>query len=125
MNDKLPSKTMDNAIEILPAENQGPASVPGVAPAGAVAPKFSIWRFGLALATAMAADVLFALITPAEGLEVVGDVVVAIILCVSLGFSWVLLPTLLVEAIPGLDVFPCWTLAVLGIAGFKIMKSKA
>lgn len=114
---------MDDLSLQQKADKEAEAQVLPADPGQAV-PAISFWRLGLALATAMAADVMFALITPAEGLEVVCDVVVAVILCLSLGFSWVLLPTLLIEAIPGLDVFPCWTLAVLGIAGIKIMKRK-
>jgi len=40
------------------------------------------------------------------------DLVVAAILIRSLGWHWALLPTLLAELIPGLDLFPTWTAAV-------------
>jgi len=39
------------------------------------------------------------------------DVGTALVLFALVGFHWPLLPVLIVEAIPGLAVFPTWTLA--------------
>lgn len=44
------------------------------------------------------------------------DVVVAVALVWLLGWHWVLLPSLVAEAIPGLDLVPTWTGAVLWVA---------
>lgn len=40
----------------------------------------------------------------------------AMFLFIALGFRWALLPALLAEAIPGLALFPAWTLVVLAMA---------
>jgi hypothetical protein len=41
------------------------------------------------------------------------DVVVAIVLTLLLGWHWVLLPSLVAELVPGLNLVPTWTAAVL------------
>ena len=41
------------------------------------------------------------------------DLAVALILSRLLGWHWAFLPTLLAELVPGLDLFPTWTAAVL------------
>ncbi|MCE9596144.1 MAG: hypothetical protein K8S98_18295 [Planctomycetes bacterium] len=75
-------------------------------------------RLFLAFAVAIAADTLFAW---TEFMPVVGwlvDFGVALALFVLLGFRWALLPALVVELIPGLALFPTWTLAVTSLALF-------
>lgn len=73
----------------------------------------------LALFLALASDALsvaFELLPPVQ----IGiDLVTALALFAVLGFRWPLLPALVVEAIPGLSLFPTWTLAVgaLALAG--------
>jgi len=44
------------------------------------------------------------------------DLVTAILLFVVLGWQWILLPGLIMEAIPGLYVFPFWVLVVGAVA---------
>ena len=72
----------------------------------------------LAWAVAIIADALqiFALPLFAEGgfspLDDVLDLVVAFALIRLLGWQWAFLPTLLAEAVPGLDLFPTWTAAM-------------
>lgn len=67
---------------------------------------------------AMAADALQLAAFPlfAEGgvspLDGVLDVVVAFMLIRLLGWHWAFLPTLAMEALPGMDLFPTWTAAV-------------
>ena len=41
------------------------------------------------------------------------DVVVALILIRLLGWHWLLLPSLVAESVPGLNLVPTWTAAVL------------
>jgi hypothetical protein len=41
------------------------------------------------------------------------DLAVALVLTRLLGWHWAFLPTLLAELVPGLDLFPTWTAAVL------------
>jgi hypothetical protein len=70
---------------------------------------------------AMAADVLQILVFPlfAEGAlspaDDVLDLVVAIVLVQLLGWHWEFLPTFFAELVPGVDLVPFWTLAVLNV----------
>jgi hypothetical protein len=72
----------------------------------------------LAWAIAIIADALQILALPlfaAGGLSPADDVldlVVAVVLIRLLGWHWAFLPTLLAEAVPGMDLFPTWTVAV-------------
>jgi hypothetical protein len=67
---------------------------------------------------AIGADALQLAITPlfAEGAlspaDAVLDAIVAVVLVRLLGWHWAFLPTLMVEALPGADLFPTWTAAV-------------
>jgi hypothetical protein len=49
-------------------------------------------------------------LTPADTII---DLTAALILWRLLGWHWAFLPTLLAELLPGLDLFPTWTAAVL------------
>lgn len=82
------------------------------------------WRFILAFVVAVLADVILTAFALIEPLEIVADTMVALILCSILGFNWVYVPALLIEAVPALNIFPTWTLAVLVLAGIKVMKHK-
>lgn len=65
-----------------------------------------------ALAVALVSDVLsvgFELVPP---LQLALDVATALALWALCGWRWPLLPALIVEAIPGLALFPTWTLVV-------------
>ncbi len=72
----------------------------------------------LAWMVAICADALQLAVTPlfAEGvlspLDAVLDALVAVLLVRLLGWHWAFLPTLMVEALPGVDLFPTWTAAV-------------
>ena len=72
----------------------------------------------LAWLVAMGADTLQLAVTPlfAEGAlspaDAVLDAAVAIVLVRLLGWHWAFLPTLMIEALPGADLFPTWTAAV-------------
>jgi len=69
-----------------------------------------------AFAVAALADGLSILFTLAPPLQWATDLATAILLTVVLGWQWALLPGLVMEAIPGLDVFPFWVLAVGAVA---------
>ena len=43
------------------------------------------------------------------GLDVITDTIAACIFSSILGFHWALLPTFVIELIPGLDMAPTWT----------------
>jgi hypothetical protein len=81
-----------------------------------------VLRFVSALAVAVFADLVLGFIpTP---LDIVADFVVAMLLFSILGFNWIFLPALVIEVIPGVGLFPTWTLVVLGLAGYKIVTQK-
>ncbi len=48
------------------------------------------------------------------------DLVVAVVLSRILGWHWAFLPTLAAELIPGVDLFPTWTAAVLYVTVQRI-----
>lgn len=75
-------------------------------------------RWRIALGVAMVSDAIaynpfVALIPPVEWAI---DGVTVLLLFMVLGFKWLMLPALIVEAIPGLMLFPFWTLAVIAMA---------
>ena len=43
------------------------------------------------------------------------DLATAALLFMVLGFQWILLPGLIMEAIPGVSVFPFWVLVVAAV----------
>jgi len=79
-------------------------------------------RIILAFAIAVIADIIQFPITageatgffsiPSELADFLVDCVVMVATTKLLGFHWVLLPTLFVEVIPGLDLLPTWTACV-------------
>jgi len=81
-------------------------------------PRRHFSRRTLALAFSMAALAdgisIFLTLTPPVQWSV--DLVTAIVLFVVLGWQWILLPGLIMEAIPGLYVFPFWVLVVGAVA---------
>ena len=99
--------------EVLPPEEPLPR---GEAHSTPLRPRFSRNRLLLAFAVAAISDALSILFTLTPPLEWATDVVTAILLFVTLGWQWVLLPGLIMEAIPGLYVFPFWVLAVATVA---------
>jgi hypothetical protein len=52
----------------------------------------------------------------AESFIVFVDLIAAGLIMWCLGFHWILLPSFALEAIPGLDAIPTWTLCVLYVA---------
>ena len=78
--------------------------------------KFSVLRLALAFLIAGGSDVIgaFASLAPPIGWAV--DIVTAALLFGVLGWQWLLLPGLVLEAIPGLGVLPFWLLVVGAIA---------
>ena len=102
----------------LPPVATSPPSVP--APAGGTAPpsllKFSKWRLALAFAIAGVSDAISAVTSFAPPIEWAVDLVTAGLLFVVLGWQWLLLPGLIMEAIPGVGVLPFWVLVVGGVA---------
>ena len=77
--------------------------------------KLPRWRWALLLA--IISDVLGIAFTFTPPVYWVIDAVTAVVLLFVIGFRWPLLPALAVEVIPGLQLFPFWTLVILALAG--------
>jgi hypothetical protein len=74
--------------------------------------KFSRNRLAVAFVIAAISDVLGIFATPAPPIGWAVDIGTALLLFVVLGWQWLLLPGLALEAIPGMGVFPFWLLVV-------------
>jgi MFS superfamily sulfate permease-like transporter len=70
----------------------------------------------LAFTVAALADGLAVFLTLAPPMEWAVDLVTAIVLFMVLGWQWILLPGLIMEAIPGLYILPFWVLVVGAVA---------
>jgi hypothetical protein len=106
----------------LPLDTAGP---PGGKPnAAGTPPRFSKKRLAAAFAIAAASDAVGAFFTLAPPVAWVVDIVTAALLFAVLGWQWLLLPGLVLEAIPGLAVFPFWLLVVAAIAGWGTVRPK-
>ena len=79
-------------------------------------PRFSKRRLALAFAIAALSDGLSLFLTLIPPVEWAVDLVTAVLLFIVLGRQWILLPGLILEAIPGLYVFPFWVLVVGAVA---------
>jgi hypothetical protein len=88
----------------------------GAAAASSKTPKFSKKQLACAFAVAGISDALGAFVSPAPPLAWLVDLGTAVLLFMVLGWHWLLLPGLALEAIPGLGVLPFWLLVVGAIA---------
>ena len=86
--------------------------------------RFSRKTLVVAFAVAAAADALSVIVTLSPPVQWVADLVTAILLFVVLGWQWILLPGLIMEAIPGLYVFPFWVLVVGAVAMWGTARPK-
>jgi hypothetical protein len=102
MSTKLPVKD-------LPPEDPGPS---GRKPQSSIRHHFSKRRLALAFTIAALSDGLSFVLTPVPPLQWAADGLTALLLFMVLGWQWILLPGLIMEAIPGLNVFPFWLLVV-------------
>ena len=101
------------------AGNTNPAS-----PQPLPRPRFSRTRLILAFTMAVLADGLSVFLTLTPPAEWAIDLVTAILLFIILGWQWILLPGLIMEAIPGLYVFPFWVLVVGAVAMWGTARPK-
>jgi hypothetical protein len=97
---------------------------PGKDFSGASLPGLSKRRLAVAFVVAALSDVLAVLATLAPPVEWTLDLVTALVLFMLLGRRWLLLPALILEAIPGLWVFPFWMLVVGAVAVTGQIKPK-
>jgi hypothetical protein len=72
-------------------------------------------KMAIAFGVAAASDALSIWITFAPPFQWALDIATAFILFLIFGRRWVLLPGLVMEAIPGMGVFPWWVLVVISI----------
>jgi len=84
--------------------------------------QYSRAKIAIALGAAAASDALSIWITFAPPFQWALDVATALLLFVIFGRRWVLLPGLVMEAIPGMGVFPWWVLVVLSIVLYDEVK---
>ena len=78
--------------------------------------RFSRKRLVFAFTVAALADGLSGFLAFAPPVQWAVDLLTAIVLFIVLGWQWILLPGLIMEAIPGLNVFPFWVLVVGAVA---------
>jgi hypothetical protein len=86
--------------------------------------RFSKKRLALAIAIAAVSDIIGAFFTLAPPVVWGLDVVTAVLLFAVLGWQWLLLPGLVMEAIPGVAVLPFWLLVVGAIAVWGTARPK-
>ena len=82
--------------------------------------KLPRWRWVLLLA--LISDILGIAFTFTPPVYWVIDAVTVVVLLFVIGFRWPLLPALAIEVVPGLQLFPAWTLVVLALAGTENKK---
>jgi len=100
-------------VEVIPPETPIP---PGKEPQRLPRHRFSRRRLALAFTVAALANGLAVFLTLAPPVQWAADLVTAILLFMVLGRQWILLPGLIMEAIPGLYIFPFWALVVGSVA---------
>jgi hypothetical protein len=99
----------DVPVEVLPPEKP---IFRGKKPQPPTAPRFSRRRLALAFTVAALADAVSLFLTFTPPVQWAADLVTAVVLFAILGRQWVLLPGLIMEAIPGLSIFPFWIIVV-------------
>ncbi|HEV7967111.1 MAG TPA: hypothetical protein VGP19_06060 [Candidatus Acidoferrales bacterium] len=103
----------DKTITLRPAEPASPLE------------RHSRATMAIALGVAAVSDVLSVWLTFAPPFQWTLDLATALILFLIFGRRWVLLPGLVMEAIPGMGVFPWWVLVVLSIILYDGIKKPA
>ena len=113
--------SIEAPVEILPTETPNPD---GDEPRPQPRPRFSRRRLALAFTVAALADGLSVFLTLTPPVQWAIDLVTAILLFMVLGRQWILLPGLIMEAVPGLYVFPFWVLVVGAVAMWGTARPK-
>jgi hypothetical protein len=80
-------------------------------------------RFAIAFGVAAISDFLSMWTEFAPPIQWVLDLATAGLLFLILGRRWALLPGLIVEAIPGMGVFPVWVLVVMSLIVYDEIKA--
>ena len=111
----------DVPAQVLPPETPIPH---GEEPQPLPRLRFSKRRLALAFTMAVLSDGLSVFLTLTPPVQWATDLVTAILLFMVLGWQWILLPGLIMEAIPGLYVFPFWVLVVGAVAMWGTARPK-
>jgi hypothetical protein len=98
----------EHTWEVLPPEDPSRPDPPS--------PASRRTRLAAAFAVAAISDVLSVWLTFAPPIQWGLDVATALLLFLTLGRQWAILPALVAEAIPGLALMPAWVLVVGSIA---------
>lgn len=77
-------------------------------------------RLAVAFVIAAMSDVLSVWVELIPPVQMGIDLITVCLLFFVLGWRWILLPALVAEAIPGLSIFPVWTLVVSSLAVGKL-----
>jgi hypothetical protein len=105
-------------------QSSGTSSGAGSATGRVGALRFSRLQIVLAIAIAGASDALCAFVVFAPPVVWGIDVLTAVLLFAVLGWQWLLLPGLVLEAVPGLGVIPFWLLVVGAIVVWGTARPK-
>jgi hypothetical protein len=83
-------------------------------------------RIGAAFAVAIAADLIQLLLGPLGWvfLDQALDVVAMVLTIALIGFHPLLLPTFLLELLPGVDLLPTWTASVALVVALKVKQAR-
>ena|SRR5579863_10291578 len=96
----------------IPSADGHGAGAPSIETSGGSALRFSKRQIFLAIVIAAISDLLCAFVVFAPPAVWATDILTAVLLFAVLGWHWLLLPGLALEAIPGLGVIPFWLLVV-------------
>jgi predicted membrane metal-binding protein len=104
-------KTENRPVVVIPGQELVPIK------------RLSRARFAMAFAVAAVSDFLSIFTEFAPPVQWLVDLGTAGLLFLILGRRWALLPGLVVEAIPGMGVFPVWILVVLSLIVYDEIKA--
>jgi hypothetical protein len=107
-----------------PSPTRRGSGVAGVETRGDNALRFSKRQIVLAIVIAAISDALCAFVVFAPPIVWGVDALTAVLLFAVLGWHWLLLPGLALEAIPGLGVIPFWLLVVGAIVVWGTARPK-
>jgi len=109
-------KALPQPAKTAPATAQLPAELTRLhSVLASIFARFTKRQVILAIGIAAVSDLLSAFVTFAPPLVWIVDFATAVLLFVVLGWQWLLLPGLFMEAIPGVGVIAFWLLVVAGI----------
>ena len=112
-NPTNPSSNVSKPGSLSPASPGNPTSAPTIWKS--LLARFSKRQIALALAIAAVSDLLCAFLIIAPPFVWAIDVATALFLFAILGWHWIYLPGLVLEAIPGFGIFPFWLLVVVAV----------